>query len=955
MIFLRSHIVGFGKLSDLSIQFQKGLNVLFASNEGGKSTLQRSFIGMLYGQLRSDLRVQRRLQPWVEQYKPWHGTEYGGVLWCRLADGREVEIHRSFGKEETRTEIRTSTGEDITKLYERQRNGEVLFARFHFGMPEELFESVGVIQENKVAEIGAHRTIRDRIANLAQSGDEDLSIRTSLARLEEVLDSIGSERAPTKPYKLALDQLEGLRSEFEILEKRRAQFQDWIEDRARIAGEISRLENEHSRARMNLVRARQREIAFKIHSLEEINQDLINLRGEIDSLGAKADFPAERLEELNQLVGARDSIAKHLYEQQADREAAQVRLDQAESDRRELAAYDAFAASGEADRITEMFVNYLSLSLQIDGVQKTLAGLMREVSVLEKRIAALSPHLRDSDTDWHRMAREAAEEEQNASQKCSALSDKINHENSNLAAAKRAVLNRRMLGGVLLVLAAVPTSFRVLTGFNEIPRLIEIGFVAVFACAAVVLLIAASKSAEAARSAKRNIRSLEEERAGSRIEGEKKRKEFKKIMNDCGFEDIDAFLEAVKQSDQDRRRLADLKIRFDEAGSQIGQLQTRSTEIYQGLRNGLAKVDISCSPGNLKFQIDLMRDNMHRFREIDAHYKSSAQRVEASGAEEAELTNEYNLKCSQIKALLDLAQVDTPEAFREECLKRQKLHELLEAEASRTREFQRLADNLTLRQWQDRLRDLMDQNDSAFMEENRDDGRNAEDSTIDEPFLPYLPTIAEAEESEKRIASALSHAREEYARAVERIQQAFQNFRTLSEIEEDLAIAQRNFNNLEANRRALSIALETLEKLSRQQQEVLAPQLNAAVEHRFLRLCGHRYTEVKIDPDFLVWVREAGSGDLRLAEHLSRGTQDQLYFAMRFGMLDLVSNANEPCPSFLDEPFAAYDRTRLIEAFDILGEEAQRRQIFLFTCREDLLELAQQQEANIIRLDAKSN
>ena len=76
---------------------------------------------------------------------------------------------------------------------------------------------------------------------------------------------------------------------------------------------------------------------------------------------------------------------------------------------------------------------------------------------------------------------------------------------------------------------------------------------------------------------------------------------------------------------------------------------------------------------------------------------------------------------------------------------------------------------------------------------------------------------------------------------------------------------------------------------------------------------------------------------------------------MRFGMLDLVSNANEPCPSFLDEPFAAYDRTRLIEAFDILGEEAQRRQIFLFTCREDLLELAQQQEANIIRLDAKSN
>jgi len=97
-------------------------------------------------------------------------------------------------------------------------------------------------------------------------------------------------------------------------------------------------------------------------------------------------------------------------------------------------------------------------------------------------------------------------------------------------------------------------------------------------------------------------------------------------------------------------------------------------------------------------------------------------------------------------------------------------------------------------------------------------------------------------------------------------------------------------------------------------------------------------------------VREANSGELRLAEQLSRGTQDQLYFAMRFGVLDLVSNENEPCPSFLDEPFAAYDRTRLSEAFKILDEEAKRRQLILFTCREDLLDLARRQNANLITL-----
>jgi len=217
-------------------------------------------------------------------------------------------------------------------------------------------------------------------------------------------------------------------------------------------------------------------------------------------------------------------------------------------------------------------------------------------------------------------------------------------------------------------------------------------------------------------------------------------------------------------------------------------------------------------------------------------------------------------------------------------------------------------------------------------------------------LLPYQPTIPEAEDQEKKISARLSSAREEYARAVERIHQAFQRYRSSSEIEEDLALAEASFRELEINRLALGIAHETIERLSRQQQEVLAPQLNAAVEQRFLRLCGRRYEEVKIDTDFRIWVREIENGELRPAEHLSRGTQDQLYFSMRFGILDLVSNDSESCPCLLDEPFAAYDRARMAEAFEVMAEETKRRQLFLFTCREDLLDLARQHHAHIIRL-----
>jgi uncharacterized protein YhaN len=948
VILLRSHIIGFGKLRDRILDFRNGLNLVFAANEGGKSTLQRFLIASLYGQLRSDLKVQRRLDPWVEQYKPWHATEYGGILWCRLADGREVEVHRSFGKEETRIEIRTASGEDITRQYEQQRNGEVLFARSHFGMPKELFESVGVIRENRVAEIHGYETIRDRIANLAQSGDEELSIRLSLAKIQEKLDSVGSDRASTRPYKQAQDLVQNLRDEGKALEERRLQFQNWVEDRNRVAGEIAKLEQELRRNQAALLRARSQEMAGRIRLLEEIQSDLGNLRAEMESLGGRADFPSSRLAELNQFVGARDSIAKHLGETRAEKEAALAQLSAAESQRQELVAYAPLAAGSDAEKITEWFVSFLSLSLQKDGLQRTRNRLAEEIKAFERRLAELSPAFANPENDWQRMAGEAAEEEQTASQRIAVQMGRIAAERSTLSAAVRTTMNRRILAALFLVFAAALPTLRFFAESIDYPYWVDFVVSAGFAVAAVVAFLAALKTVKAAANRKEVVGILEAELENIQEAGGKKRKLVNEAMKNSGFQKIDDFLAAARRSEQDRQKLSDLHARSADAEQQSERLQAQSEELYQMLKDGLGKAGLSCSPGNLKFQIDVFRANLRRFRELDAGYAACAERADSLKSRDAELANEYSLKCARIQSLLDEAQVKDPEQFRDECIKSQKMLELLEKEASRTREYSRLTENLTLEQWKDQLQQLMEKKDPL----GADDLSGAETGCDPSgPYLPYLPTIADMEEQEKQIGSRLAGAREEYAGAVERVKQAFNNFRPASEIEEDLAIAERTLSELEKNRSALEIALETMDKLSRQQQEVLAPQLNAAVEQRFLRLCAGRYEEVKIDPDFQVWVREIDSGELRLAEHLSRGTQDQLYFSMRFGIMDLVSNAEEPCPGFLDEPFAAYDQTRLRKAFEVLADESASRQILLFTCREDLLELGKSHSANIIRLD----
>jgi energy-coupling factor transporter ATP-binding protein EcfA2 len=945
MIFLRGYILGFGKLSNRNFHFKEGLNVIFAPNEGGKSTLQRFLVGLLYGQLRSDLKVQRRPDPWAEQYKPWHGSEYGGILWCRLADGREMELHRNFGREETRIEIRTLAGEDITRQYEQQRNGEVLFAFSHLGIPKGLFESVGVIRENKVAEIQGYETIRDRIANLAQSGNEDLSIRQSLASIQAKLDEIGSDRAPTKPYKQTLDLVQALRDEQKAVDERRAQFRDWIEERNQFAGEISRLDRELLKTRSALLSARRWDVSARIQSLEEIEKERGSLRLEMDSLGSREDFPAHRLEELNQLVGARDSIEKHRNEVRLDKETAEEKLSQAERERKELESYGAFSASAEAEKITEWFVQYLSLSLQKDGLQKTMTRLRGEKCALEEHQNSLSPALTDSKTDWQRMAREAVEDEQSASQNSALVKAKIVQGKTDIASAARMAFNRQLLSGAILILGAMALGAWFFAGSNRFSSVHLIGFEIGFLAAAGLLMHSALKWKKTGRNVKQLQVELEQELSAILAEGRKKRRIFNAGMTGAGFQEVEDFLAAVKQSEQNQQKSIDIQSRLAESEQQLGRLQMQSDEIYQLLKDNFAKVNLSCSPGNLKFQIDLFRSNLRQFRDREAHCGNCRQEVSSLTLEDANLTEEYNIKNSIIQSLLDQAQVGSSEQFREECLKQSKLFELRDKEASRTREFQRLSGDLTLPQWKEKLQELMEQPMPLLVEPHNDSSENSA------PCLPYLPTLAETEEQEREIVFRLSNAREGHARAMERVQHAFQGLRSSAEIDEDLAVAEQSLQELETNRTALGIALETLDELSRQQQEVLAPQLNAAVEQRFLRLCNGRYEEVKIDPDFQVWAREADTGELRLAEHLSRGTQDQIYFAMRFGILDLVSKAEEPCPSLLDEPFAAYDRTRLGEAFEVLKAESDRRQLFLFTCREDLLELAQQSQAHIIRLN----
>lgn len=94
------------------------------------------------------------------------------------------------------------------------------------------------------------------------------------------------------------------------------------------------------------------------------------------------------------------------------------------------------------------------------------------------------------------------------------------------------------------------------------------------------------------------------------------------------------------------------------------------------------------------------------------------------------------------------------------------------------------------------------------------------------------------------------------------------------------------------------------------------------------------------------------SGEPRHVEFpLSGGTLDQILLAFRLAVIDHLDEAHESLPLVLDEALINWDDVRFEKTAELLSEVARRRQVFLFTCHDWMLErLLEVPGASVVRL-----
>ena len=130
--------------------------------------------------------------------------------------------------------------------------------------------------------------------------------------------------------------------------------------------------------------------------------------------------------------------------------------------------------------------------------------------------------------------------------------------------------------------------------------------------------------------------------------------------------------------------------------------------------------------------------------------------------------------------------------------------------------------------------------------------------------------------------------------------------------------------------RALELALRTLETATAELQRRFAPRIAERAQEVFSKLTGGRYDRLTLQQDLSVNTAAQGETILHTAQWRSEGTIDQLYFALR---LAVAKELTPEAPLILDDALVRFDDIRHAAAMDILRQEAEEKQIILFTCQ----------------------
>ena len=323
------------------------------------------------------------------------------------------------------------------------------------------------------------------------------------------------------------------------------------------------------------------------------------------------------------------------------------------------------------------------------------------------------------------------------------------------------------------------------------------------------------------------------------------------------------------------------------------------------------------------------------------------------GLPSGEDTNQLSAR-DQAEAALGAAQTELQKAMDEERIARQAVDERARAVSEVSVEVR------TLQNTVDSQSELIERRDERL--------RSDTEAVSDQQLAAVSDTAARAVTEQQETVSALeeewsAHAKAQLEARISRLQTAIrqrESSRVNSRLEivrlgerlevhdtagidEAIEHTQRELEQATLQRDRVERELEILDLLadtlraaeSEARERYLAPVVERV--HPYLRMLFPN-AEIGMDEDLNVVGLSRLTGYEESFDRLSMGTQEQIAVLVRLAFAEMLIDQGAPAAVILDDALAFSDDQRMGLMFDILSHAAQRVQILIFTCREQLFE-----------------
>jgi uncharacterized protein YhaN len=157
----------------------------------------------------------------------------------------------------------------------------------------------------------------------------------------------------------------------------------------------------------------------------------------------------------------------------------------------------------------------------------------------------------------------------------------------------------------------------------------------------------------------------------------------------------------------------------------------------------------------------------------------------------------------------------------------------------------------------------------------------------------------------------------------------------------DLGAARQELEALRGQANALArswastaLAARLLAETRRRYERERQPDVVKSAQAYFRQITNGRYERIIAPPGEASVRVESESGEQLLPSELSRGTVEQLYLSLRFGLIEEFARHAEPLPVVMDDILVNFDEARAARAATAIAQLAATHQVIFFTCRD---------------------